>query len=44
VLCRIDLDGKEAYIPLHSETLVKVDRKNARVFVELPEGLLDVYK
>lgn len=44
VLCRIDLDGKEAYIPLHEETLLKIDKKKAQVIVQLPEGLLDVYR
>ncbi len=44
VLCRIDLDGKEALIPIHEETLQKVDKKNRKVFVELPDGLLDVYR
>ena len=44
LLCRIDLDGKEAYIPLHEETLVKVDKKKNQVVVELPEGLLDIYR
>jgi len=44
VLCRIDLEGKEALIPIHEETLQKVDKKGRRVFVELPDGLLDVYR
>ena len=44
VLCRIDLAGKEALIPIHEETLRKVDKKNKKVFVELPDGLLDVYR
>lgn len=44
VLCRIDLAGKEALIPIHEETLQKIDRKGRRVFVELPDGLLDVYR
>ena len=44
VLCRIDLNGKEALIPLHEETLVKIDKKKNQVIVELPEGLLDVYR
>jgi len=44
VLCRIDLDGKEALIPIHEETLRKVDKKGRKVFVELPDGLLDVYR
>jgi 16S rRNA processing protein RimM len=44
VLCRIDLAGREALIPIHEETLRKVDRKGLKVFVELPDGLLDVYR
>lgn len=44
VLCRIELNGKEAYIPLHEETLVKIDRKKNQVIVELPEGLLQIYQ
>jgi 16S rRNA processing protein RimM len=43
-LCRIDLDGKEAYIPLHAETIVKIDKKKGQVIVDLPEGLLDIYR
>jgi len=44
VLCRIDLEGKEALIPLHEETLLKVDKKKKQVFVKLPDGLLDVFR
>ena len=44
VLCKIDLGGKEALIPVHEETLRKVDKKNRKVLVELPDGLLDVYR
>jgi 16S rRNA processing protein RimM len=44
VLCRISLDGKEALIPIHQETLKKIDKKNRTVFVVLPEGLLDVFR
>ena len=44
LLCRIDLEGKEALIPIHEETLRKVDKKGRKVFVELPDGLLDVYR
>ena len=44
VLCRIDLEGKEALIPIHDETLEKIDRKKKQVHVILPEGLLDVYR
>jgi 16S rRNA processing protein RimM len=44
LLCRIMLDGKEALIPVHQETLQKIDKKNKQVFVELPEGLLDIFR
>ena len=44
VLCRIDLQGKEAYIPLHEETILKIDKKKQQVIVELPEGLLEIYQ
>lgn len=43
VLCRIDLEGKEALIPVHEGSLVKIDKKKKQVHVELPEGLLDIY-
>ena len=44
MLCRIDLDGKEALIPIHQDTLKKIDKKNRQVLVELPEGLLDIFR
>lgn len=43
VLCRITIDGKEVLIPLHEGTLERVDNKAKQVFVNLPDGLLDVY-
>ncbi|MDP4148033.1 MAG: 16S rRNA processing protein RimM [Bacteroidota bacterium] len=44
VLCRIDLGGKEALIPIHEGTLQKMDKKRREVHVILPDGLLDVYR
>ena len=44
VLCKIDLGGKEALIPVHEATLRKIDQKKKQVHVELPDGLLDVYR
>jgi 16S rRNA processing protein RimM len=43
VLCRIMIEGKEALIPVHENSLEKVDKKNKKLYVNLPEGLLDVY-
>ena len=44
LLCRITINGKEAYIPLHEETIVKIDKKKNQVIVDLPEGLLEIYQ
>jgi 16S rRNA processing protein RimM len=44
MLARIDLEGKEALIPLHEQTLDKIDKKKKEVHVVLPDGLLDVYR
>ena len=43
LLCRLEINGKEVLIPLHENSLKKIDRKKKQIFVELPEGLLDVY-
>lgn len=43
VLCRLFIDDKEVLIPLHEETLEKVDTKNKTIYVALPDGLLDIY-
>ena len=44
VLCKILLDNKEALIPIHEEFLDKIDKKNRKVFVTLPDGLLEIYR
>lgn len=44
ILCAILLDGKEALIPIHGESLDKIDQKNRKVYVTLPDGLLDIYR
>lgn len=44
LLCRIDLDGKEALIPVHQDTLIKIDKRKKQVIVELPDGLLEVFR
>lgn len=43
LLGRITVKGKDALIPLHEDTLLKIDRKKKQVHVQLPEGLLDVF-
>lgn len=44
LLCAIMLEGKEALIPIHEGSLQKIDQKNRKVFVTLPDGLLDIYR
>lgn len=44
VLCTVMLDGKEALIPIHEESLEKIDKKNRKVHVVLPDGLLEIYR
>ncbi len=43
LLCRLEIKGKEVLIPINDSTLQKVDHKNKRVLLILPEGLLDIY-
>jgi len=43
VLCKILLNGNEAFIPVHQDSLEKIDKKNRKVVVTLPDGLLDLY-
>ena len=43
LLCRIEINKKEALIPLHEETILKIDHKKMQVTVTLPPGLLEIY-
>ncbi|TNE53237.1 MAG: 16S rRNA processing protein RimM [Bacteroidetes bacterium] len=42
-LIQVDANGKEVLIPLVDGLVQLVDRKNARLLVSCPEGLLDLY-
>jgi 16S rRNA processing protein RimM len=44
VLLKISLEGNEALIPLHAESLDSIDHDAKKVYVILPDGLLDVYR
>ena len=44
ILCKIMLDDKEALIPVHEDSLKKMDNKNRKLFLEIPDGLLDLYR
>jgi 16S rRNA processing protein RimM len=43
ILLKITLSVSEALIPLHEETLKKIDRKKKEIHVTLPDGLLEIY-
>lgn len=43
LLCRLDVKGREALIPLNESTIKKIDHKKKEVTVILPEGLLEIY-
>jgi 16S rRNA processing protein RimM len=43
LLCTVIIDGKEALIPLHEESLKNIDRTSKQIHVDLPEGLLELY-
>ena len=43
LLCRLEIKGKEVFIPLHEDTLQKVNHRKKEVLVELPDGLLEIY-
>jgi 16S rRNA processing protein RimM len=43
LLCRLEIKGREALIPLNESTMRSTDHKKKQVLVSLPEGLLDIY-
>ena len=43
ILLQTHVQQKEVLIPIHEQTLKKIDRKKKQVYVTLPEGLLEIY-
>jgi 16S rRNA processing protein RimM len=43
VLAKVTFREKEMLLPLNEQSLVKVDKKQQILHVDLPEGLLDIY-
>lgn len=43
VLVKVTYKEKEMLLPLNEQSLVKVDKKQQIVHLDLPEGLLDIY-
>lgn len=44
ILCKVTIDGKEALIPVHEDSFRESDPKKKTISVQLPSGLLDIYK
>lgn len=42
-LFEIDFDGKEILIPINDNIIEKVDRDNNTLYLNTPEGLIDIY-
>lgn len=43
ILVRIEMQGNEVFIPLNESTLERVDHRTQKIWVTLPQGLLDIY-
>ena len=43
LLLSIEINEKEVLVPINETTLEKIDHKNEKIYVLLPEGLLDIY-
>lgn len=43
VLCKLIIREREVLIPLHKETMGRLDNEHKRLYVTLPDGLLDIY-
>lgn len=42
ILLNVDYNGKEVYIPMHEDNILKVNHTKKSIELELPEGLLDL--
>ena len=44
LLCVLLIEDQEVLIPVHEKSLENIDKKNKKLYVSLPDGLLDIYK
>lgn len=42
-LMALDYQGQEILMPVHDDFILRTDREEKKLYVKLPEGLLDVY-
>ena len=40
----IDANGSEILIPVHDDFIKELDRKEQKIHLDLPDGLLDIFK
>lgn len=43
ILLTVNYKNQQAYLPLHQESLLEIDHKKSSIYLDLPEGLLDIY-
>jgi RimM protein, required for 16S rRNA processing len=43
VLAKITVKEKEVFVPLHPELLQKINHRAKKIYINLPDGLLEVY-
>lgn len=43
VLCSIRYKGGIALVPVHEQSLIRMDQRNRKIFVDIPDGLLELY-
>ena len=44
ILCTISYQEKEILIPIHEANLISIDKRKRKVVVEVPDGLIDIYR
>ena len=44
LLCVLLIEDQEVLIPVHEKSLENIDKENKKLYVSLPDGLLDIYK
>jgi 16S rRNA processing protein RimM len=44
ILCTVSYQEKEILIPIHEDNLISIDKRKRKVVVEVPDGLIDIYR
>ena len=40
----IDHKGTEIFVPIHNDLIENIDREQKKIKINLPEGLIDIFK